>query len=100
MSELSVSLGARIKTLRKLQSFTQEKLAEMAELNATYIGQIERGEKSPTLDTLGKISNAFDISVSELLTFDSVVQEAEEKEMTLSELLLEYSEKIKVLYEK
>ncbi|MFI3213166.1 MAG: helix-turn-helix transcriptional regulator [Eubacteriales bacterium] len=96
MSELSILLGKKIRTLRAEKDITQETLAELADLNTTYIGQIERGMKSPTLDTLGKISNAFEITPAELLTFTSHTHTTQ-YELALRQLLLEYTEKIKAL---
>lgn len=41
-----------------------------AELNPAYLGQIERGLKCPTIDTLYKVVCALDISLSEFFAFD------------------------------
>ena len=41
-----------------------------AELNPAYLGQIERGLKCPTIDTLYKVVYALDISLSEFFSFD------------------------------
>lgn len=59
----------RIKDLRKINRISQEKLAEKANLSMHFIGCLERAEKEPTLSTLMKIAEAFDISLSELLKF-------------------------------
>ena len=48
---------------------SQEKLAEKADLSLTFVGYLERAEKSPTLPTLVKIAEAFNISLAELLSF-------------------------------
>lgn len=45
---------------------SQEKLAEKSGLHNTYIGQIERGEKNASLETIEKLANGLDISVGEL----------------------------------
>ena len=62
-----VALGARIKNKRLEQNLTQEQLAEKVELSAVYIGQIERGERKMTIDTLVKLANSLNSSIEELL---------------------------------
>jgi transcriptional regulator with XRE-family HTH domain len=59
--------GNRLRHLRKLQKFSQEKLAEKAGLSTTFIGYLERAEKEPTLSSLEKIARALNVSLSELL---------------------------------
>ena len=66
--ELTLAVAARIKFLRLGKSMSQEELALRANLNPAYFGHIERGLKCPTIDTLYKISNALEISLSELLS--------------------------------
>lgn len=66
MSVIAEKVGARIKMLRVERRLTQEQLAFEADMHPAYIGQIERGEKSPTLDTLEKIVKALDVEFSEL----------------------------------
>jgi transcriptional regulator with XRE-family HTH domain len=61
----------KIKYFRKLQGLSQEKLALLAGLNPAFMGHIERAQKCPTVDTLNKIACALNISLSELLNFDS-----------------------------
>lgn len=97
MSELNRRLGRRIRQLRQTSNLTQEQLAEMADMNVTFLGQIERGAKSPTVDTLGKISDALQISLSELFVF--VGDDRALTATQLKDLLLEYSDKIHQLYQ-
>lgn len=56
-------LGHRLRTMRQRLGLTQEKLAEMANLHYSYIGQVERGEKIPSLRTLKRLANAMHTSV-------------------------------------
>lgn len=60
-------LGKRIREERTHQYTTQEQLAEAVELSAVYIGQIERGERKLSLDTLVKIANVLHVSIESLL---------------------------------
>ena len=65
MLSISQTVGHRIRTYRQFRGLTQEELAEKAEVHPTYIGQVERGEKNLTVNTLEKILNALDLSFSE-----------------------------------
>lgn len=66
MSEISKLIGQRIRNYRTQQGLSQEKLAEMAGCHPTYIGQLERGEKNATLESIEKIASALNISLSQL----------------------------------
>lgn len=66
MSDLTNKLGKRIRNYRLNLGFSQEKLAEKSHFHPTYIGQIERGEKNPTIESLKKITKALGISLSQL----------------------------------
>ncbi|MEK5181136.1 helix-turn-helix transcriptional regulator [Paenibacillus odorifer] len=61
------SIGENIRVLRLKNGFSQEQLALNAGVNTSYIGQIERGEKNPTIKTLEKISKALEIALIDLL---------------------------------
>ncbi|MGN0317948.1 MAG: helix-turn-helix domain-containing protein [Lachnospira sp.] len=66
MSEISKIIGQRIRNYRTQQKLSQEKLAELSGCHPTYIGQIERGEKNATLESIEKIASALNISLSQL----------------------------------
>jgi len=66
-----VLLGRRIRDERLLLRLTLEKLAERTDKSINFIGQIERGEAKPSVETLVDIANALGISIDSLLT-DSV----------------------------
>ena len=68
---LTVQTGERIRYFRVLKRLSQEELALNAGINPTYIGHIERGLKCPTIDTLNKICIALNITLSQLLDFNS-----------------------------
>lgn len=61
------NLGNRIKEERQRARLTQEKLAELVGCNESYIGQIERGAKNPSLEIIVNISNALNVTVDYLL---------------------------------
>jgi transcriptional regulator with XRE-family HTH domain len=56
--KLKAVVARNLRVLRKQKGFTQEELADSAGINRNYVGQIEREEKSPTVDTLEKLANA------------------------------------------
>ena len=66
MSDIAKIIGQRIRNYRTQKGLSQEKLAELAGCHPTYIGQLERGEKNATLESVEKIASAMDISLSEL----------------------------------
>lgn len=61
-------LGTRIRQERQRLNLTQEKLAERVDLSHAYIGQIERGERSLSLETLVKLANELGSTVDYLLS--------------------------------
>ncbi|MBC7347932.1 MAG: helix-turn-helix transcriptional regulator [Clostridia bacterium] len=56
-------LGQRLRDLRLRLGLTQEQLAERANLHYSYIGQVERGEKTPSLRALKRLAKAMHTSV-------------------------------------
>ena len=60
-------LGEAIRTERKAAKFSQEKLAEKADLSTVFISRIERGKESPSLDNLVKIARALGVRVRKLV---------------------------------
>ncbi len=63
------TLGKRLKKIRSDMGLSQEELAYHCGMQASHIGQIERGQKSPTLDTLEKLASGLNITVSELTDY-------------------------------
>lgn len=67
VSDFNVYFGRVIRNERNAREWTQETLAWHANLNRNYISLIERGERSPSLNTLRHLSAALETPVSELL---------------------------------
>ena len=61
--------GKRIKELRKSKGITQEKLAEIIELDAKQIGNIETGAGFTTMQTLEKLAGYFQVEIYDLFKF-------------------------------
>lgn len=66
-SDFYTKLGNKIFDLRKATKLSREKFAEIAGMNDYYLGEIERGEKKASLDTLFKICKLLDLEIYELL---------------------------------
>lgn len=67
MEDIKLKFGQRVKELRLSKGYSQEKLAEVSDLDRTYIPGIEAGKRNVSLVVLEKIAKAFDLSISELL---------------------------------
>lgn len=61
-------LGKQIAKLRKAKSLTQAQLAEKIEVTQAYLGHVEQGIKSPSLETLEKISKALKVQIKDLFS--------------------------------
>lgn len=63
---LAQKMGVVIRSLRAEASLSQEELAARCGLHRTYIGSIERGEKTITIETAQKLARAFSITLTQL----------------------------------
>ena len=63
---LPSALGAELTDRRTKAGISQQALADRLGYNINYIGQIERAEKSPSLNVLMSLATVFDLSLSEL----------------------------------
>ena len=63
MEDISKIIGRRIRGFRKQKKLSQEALAEKCDLHPTYIGQLERGEKNPTVESVMKIAVGLGIPI-------------------------------------
>lgn len=71
MSTIVTSVGRRVRQLRNRASLTQEQLAERAQISVSFLSMIERGERSPHLETLEKLAFALEVGVDTLFRQDS-----------------------------
>ena len=78
MDELLADLGLRIRNVRDIRGLSQEKLAERARINNSFLSQVERGRKAPSLKTLNSIALALDVTLGQLFG---------DEEMTISTLV-------------
>ena len=66
-SKLDQNVGLEIQRRRLEKGFSQEYLAEITGLHRTYISQLERGLKSPSVRVLSHITNALTVTMSKFL---------------------------------
>jgi transcriptional regulator with XRE-family HTH domain len=69
MTDIKESFGKHLRKLRVERKLTQEELADRAGMHFTYIGQIERGLRNPSLVNLHKLAKALKVSGGTLLPF-------------------------------
>lgn len=63
-----MSLGERIKKLRKEKGLTQLQLAEKANMSRTYVADVERNRYNPSIETLKSIADALNVDPADLLS--------------------------------
>ena len=62
--------GLQVRRMRKAKGWTQEELADSSNLDRTYIGGIERGERNVALINIYRIAQALDVSPAEFFADD------------------------------
>lgn len=67
MSQLEKQFGQAVRAAREQKGWSQELLAEAANLNRSYLGEIERGLVTPSLSTIGKLAAGLGIAPSALI---------------------------------
>ena len=65
--ERMIAFVRRVREVRKSKGISQERLAEMAGIDRSYMGNIERGEKNVTLKKVYEICDALDIEIQDLI---------------------------------
>lgn len=69
MSDIAKIVGDRIRILRTEKGLTLEELGDRADINATHLGRVERGEKTVKIDSLEKIVNGLDTTFEDLFKY-------------------------------
>ena len=65
--DVLVSFGANVRALRTERDISQEKLAEFADLDRTYVSSLERGQRNVGVQNIVKLADALDVTPSRLL---------------------------------
>lgn len=82
--KIATELGHRIRKYRKGKGYTQEELSSKCNLHPTYIGQIERGEKNPSIESIYKICKALELKTAVLFEkIDDFATDAEDATIPL-----------------
>lgn len=68
MNERPYVLGERLRELRLRKGITQDKVSELAQITPGYLGQIERGEKTPSIKALERLADALGVKFESLLS--------------------------------
>ena len=69
MSNTLKKLGDRIREIRESRKLTQEELAYQADLDYSYVNQIENGRKNPTVQILEQIAKVLKVTIKDLFSF-------------------------------
>lgn len=64
---LSKTFGRNVRRVRKERDLSQEALADEVGLAVTYVGQIERGTRNPTLEIVERLARALKVKPLDLL---------------------------------
>lgn len=67
LEEIHLILARNLKAIREKEKLSMEKVAQLSGVSKTMIGQIERGESSPSITTVWKIANGLKISFTSLI---------------------------------
>lgn len=58
-----------LKTMRQYHRLSQSDLADQLQISRSYLNEIERGKKDPSLEVLSKYASRFDVPVSSIMLF-------------------------------
>jgi transcriptional regulator with XRE-family HTH domain len=70
-TDIKRAFGNNLKKYRLAANMSQEEIALAENMSPTYVSELERGEKCPSLDTIFKLGKALNISPSILVMFES-----------------------------
>lgn len=76
-------VGLRIRKFRKQLRISQERLGDFAGVSGNYIGNVERGEKSVTIDVLASIATALNTTLAELTSYSELLAKNENPEILI-----------------
>lgn len=65
--DICTRLGLNVRRLREAKGWSQEDYAERAGIHRTYVSDIERGRRNPTVTVVEKLARPFEVSAGDLL---------------------------------
>jgi transcriptional regulator with XRE-family HTH domain len=89
--ETQALFGSRIRSIRDAANLSREVVAERSDINANYLGEIERGEKWPSLEVIQRLSVALKVSTAAFFEFESEEVDPSLLQATLQNLLAKRS---------
>lgn len=81
MSDFKKLLGQRIRNIRKSKGLTQEKLAELINIETPSLSYLETGKYAPSIDTLQKLSEVLNVQPWEFYYFTQISDEQKKEEL-------------------
>lgn len=91
MSDILVSVGIRIREIRKSKGLTQDQLAELSQFHYSYIGGVERGERNISLSNLAKIADALQVKPQTFFNYEET--KTNDVEIELEQILFLLSDR-------
>lgn len=87
MGDVKVTIGRRIHRLRRSKDMTQQHLAELIGVNASYIGPLEKGLKCPSIAVLEKLSEVLEQPMFSFFLDDTGEESSDSSAMRMAALL-------------
>lgn len=72
MKDLNLIIASNLKRIREEKKLSLEKVADITGVSKSMLGQIERGESNPTINTIWRIANGLKVSFTSLINFPQV----------------------------
>ena len=94
MSDIKRLLGKKIKNYRELRGYTQEFLAEKADINTRSLSFIECGTNFVTAATLDKLCKTLEVTPKQLFDFDYCAKQSDDLKAEINDLLNSNPEKL------
>jgi transcriptional regulator with XRE-family HTH domain len=69
--DVKTLFGERVRALRRQRGWSQEHFAQMLDLDRSYVGGVERGERNVSLSNIAVFAKGLGLTLSELFAFDS-----------------------------
>lgn len=77
MEDIKLAFGLRVKELRLEKGLSQEKLANIAGVDRTYMTQVESGNRNLSIQNIKKICNALEITLGQFFDNDKFSDDGE-----------------------